>query len=208
MSPLEPVRPDRPLDRRILLVALVVLVGMSGFIVGRQSGAPSSASSPRAPAGTFTFGPTPTVAAAVSPLVRPAVVASELASAAEALVAPGSWALRETSGRLRCRRLPSIELTASEAAQARTAWPRLAPVTTSAGEVVTAASSSGLHYALVVSLDPSTRPTLLDPAITAAGVAFLDLGPYLPDGQYVVMVARLPSQGSYDSFEAAGLIAR
>jgi hypothetical protein len=203
--PTEPVRPDRSVDRRILLVTVVVLFTVGGFIVGRIE-APSPASSPRPSAGISSLGPLATSAALSSPVVQPAVIPPDMESAAAAILAQGSWALCETSGGLRCEPLASMELTASEAAQASTAWPRLTPVVASAGEVVIAAPSSSLDYALFVSLDPSTRPTLLDPAVTVHGVAFLDLGPDLPEGHYVVMVARVPGQGSYDKFDAAGLI--
>jgi hypothetical protein len=204
--PVERVRPDRPVDRGLLVVAVGVLVAVGGFIVGRQSEAPSATPSPLVSADTSTPSPMATIAALSTPLVRAAVIPPEVESLATAILAQGSWALCETSGGLRCQPLRSVELTASEAAQARTAWPRLTPVTSSTGEVVIAVPSSGLDYALFVSLDPSTRPTLLDPAITVHGIAFLDLGPYLPAGRYVVMIARVPSQGSYDTFDAAGLI--
>jgi hypothetical protein len=205
--PLERVRPDRRVDRGLLVAAVVVLVAVGGFAVGRQSEVPSATPSPLASADTSTPSPMATIAALSTPLVRAAVIPPELEALVVAILSQGSWAMCETSGGIRCEPVPSIELTASEAAQARTAWPRLTPVTTSAGEVVIAVPSSGLDYALFISLDPSTRPTLLDPAITVGGIAFLDLGPYLPAGRYVVMVARVPSQGSYDTFDAAGLIA-
>ena len=187
-------------------MAVLVLSTVGGFIVGRQSEGLSPASSPSASVGASTLSPTATIASLSSPIVRPAVIPSELASSAAAIIAQGSWALCTTNGGLRCDPLPSIGLTPSEAAEARSAWPRLTPVTTPTGEVVIAAPSSALDYALYVSLDPSTRPTLLDPALAEPGVAYLDLGPYLPVGQYVVMIALVPGQGGYDSFEAAGLV--
>lgn len=183
MVQLQRVRPDRAPSRGLIALAVVGLVAIGGFIAGRQSWTPAVTTAPEASTGASALTPTVTAAALATPLVRPAVVPADLASMVESVLAQGSWAVCEARGAICCERLPRIELTASEAVEARTAWPRLTPVTSSPGEVVVAAPSTALDYALFVSLDPGTRPTLVDPAITVTGIAFLDLGPYLPAGR-------------------------
>jgi hypothetical protein len=207
---LQRVRPDSPLDRRVIGLAVTVLVALGGFWVGRQSAMPT-ASVTSTPAGSaapsVTLGPAGTPVALATPLVWPAVIPADLEAAAATVLARGSWAACVAASTIRCEPLPSIDLTATEAAEARTAWSRTLPVTLSHGDVVVATPASEIDYALLVPLGPRTASTLLDPAISAArGNAFLDLGPYLPPGQYLVMIAYAKSQTGFDSFEAAGVV--
>jgi hypothetical protein len=203
------VRPGSPFDRRVLGLAVVVLVALGGFWVGRQSAGPTppARSTPAgsvAPSVTLERSAAP--ATLTTPLVRPAIIPADLEAAATKVLGQGLWAACVAASTIRCEPLPTIELTATEAAEARTAWSRTLPVALSPGDVVIAAPAAKMDYALFVSMDPKTRPTLLDPAVAAWGTAFLDLGPYLPPGRYVIMVAHAPSQPGFDSFEAAGVV--
>jgi hypothetical protein len=171
------VRPGSPVDRRVVGLAAVVLVALGGFWVGRQSAGPT----PRArstPAGSVT----PSVslersgapATLTTPVVRPAIIPADLEAAAAKVLGQGPWAAGVAAGAITCEPLPTIDLTATEAAEASTAWSRTLPVTLSPGDVVIAAPPSKMDYGLFVSMDPKTRPTLLDPAVAAWGTAFLD----------------------------------
>jgi hypothetical protein len=202
--PVERVSSASGRDRWLIGAGVAVLIALGAFWVGRQSATPMPAASPAAAPSATVFA-APDGTALPTPFVRPAVIPSGLEAAARRVIASDRWAVCLVGATIRCQPVSRIVLTHAEAQTARTAWPRLLPASVPPGDIIVAAPRTAIAYALFVSLDLRTAPTILDPAVSSAGVAFLDLGPFLPVGRYVVMIASEPDQPTAALFEAVGL---
>jgi hypothetical protein len=184
-------------------VGVAVVIALAAFSVGRQSVTPTPATSPSASATVvLTASPAPLMAI---PFAQLAIIASELEAAALPLIASGNWAVCETGETVSCQPASPKILTPAEAQTASTAWPRLQAVRVPLGDTIVVAPVTAISYAVYVSLDPQTAPTMLYPAVWPAGFMFLDLGPFLPAGRYVVMIAGELNQPTPARFEAIGL---
>lgn len=203
-------------DRWLVAAAIVSVIAVASFMFGRQGSAPGPALSPPgsalsaavAPATPGSFAPVAAPAATdpPAPLVRPAVVASELELAAAGVIAYGEWAVCPAGPPITCDSAAHLILTPAEARDARLAWSRLFPVAVSAGDVIVAAAQPGIAYALLISFVPGATPTVLAPIVSPAGIAYFDLGSDLPPGHYVVTIATGPNEAGLDEFEAAGVV--
>jgi hypothetical protein len=206
-GPQQPVRvqrvsPPSANDRRLVSAGVAVVIALAAFLVGRQSVAPTPAPPPSASATVVPTASPPTLMAI--PWAQMAIIAGELEAAARPLLDSGNWAVCQAGGTVSCQPASPMILTPAEAQTARTAWPRLQPTRIPLGETIVVAPATAISYALYVSLDLQTAPTILDPAVWPAGF-ILDLGPFLPAGRYVVMIAGEPHQPTPARFEAIGL---
>ena len=208
VEPQQPVRvqrvsPPAPGDRRLVQVGVAIAIAIAAFSVGRQTATPTPSIVPSASA-TVLVTASPATLRAI-PFGPFAILASELDAAARPLIASGNWAVCQFGETVSCQPASPTALTPAEAQTASTAWPRLPAVRMPMGDTIVVAPVTAIAYALFVSLDPQTAPTMLDPAVWPAGFMILDLGPYLPAGRYVVMIAGEPNQPTPARVEAIGL---
>ncbi len=202
-------------DRWLVAAAVVSVIAVGSFMFGRQASATVPTGSPLAsafaavaPESPVAPAPTdaPPAANPVAPLVRPAEVSPDLELAAARVIAYGEWAVCPAAPPIACDSAAHLILTPPQASDARRAWPGVSPVVVPGGDVILAAAQPGIAYALLVSFVPGSTPTVLDPVLSRAGIAYFDLGSTLAPGRYIVTIATGPDEAGLDQFAAAGLI--